>query len=261
MDEALVEHYGSGPGEDSRLHRSAHGRLELLRTKELVRRALAALGAPTARVLDVGGGTGVHAAWLARDGHEVHVVDVVPRHVQAAATLTGVTAEIGDARDLPVADGSVDAVLLLGPLYHLRRAPERARALSEARRVLRPGGVVVAAGISRYTSLLELGSEGRLTGAVESSVAGLIGSGDYDGHAGFVPAHFHTAEELEGELRAAGWAQVEVYGVEGPTWPALDAAGLGAFDTLVEAALRAARLVEQDPRVIDTSAHVLAIGR
>lgn len=171
------------------------------------------------------------------------------------------TAEVGDARDLPVVDGSVDAVLLLGPLYHLRQAPDRARALSEARRVLPRGGVVVAAGISRYTSLLELGSQGRLTEAMPPSVATVVATGESDGHAGFVPAHFHTAEKLEGELRAAGWAQVEVYGLEGPTWPALDAAGLGAFDTLVEAALRAARLVEQDPRVIDTSAHLLAIGR
>lgn len=71
------------------MYRSAHGRLELLRTRELARRALAGLGSPAARVLDVGGGTGVHAAWLARDGHEVHVVDVVPRHVEAAATLPG----------------------------------------------------------------------------------------------------------------------------------------------------------------------------
>ncbi|WP_211225456.1 methyltransferase domain-containing protein [Amycolatopsis nigrescens] len=51
------------------------GRLELLRTQEILRRHLP--GAPS-RVLDIGGGTGVHAAWLADDGHEVELFDVVP---------------------------------------------------------------------------------------------------------------------------------------------------------------------------------------
>ena len=73
-----------------------------------------------ARVLDVGGGAGVHAAWLADDGHSVHVIDPMPSHVEQANRLAGprrrITAEVGDARRLAVTDGTVDAVLLLGPL-------------------------------------------------------------------------------------------------------------------------------------------------
>jgi SAM-dependent methyltransferase len=57
---------------------------------------------------------------------------------------------VSDARDLDLGDASVDAVLLLGPLYHLRRRADRVRALSEARRVVRPGGPVFAAAISRW---------------------------------------------------------------------------------------------------------------
>jgi protein-L-isoaspartate O-methyltransferase len=91
----LEDHYGLDLVEDSRLTRSPHGRLEYLRTQELIRRWLPR---PAVSVLDVGGGTGVHAAWLAADGHTVHVVDPVPSHVEAAASLHGVTAEIGDAR-------------------------------------------------------------------------------------------------------------------------------------------------------------------
>ncbi len=58
-----------------------------------------------AKVLDVGGGTGVHAQWLAAEGYRVHLIDPAPRHVaKANADLgqLGVTAELGDARDFPL---------------------------------------------------------------------------------------------------------------------------------------------------------------
>ena len=105
---------------------------------------------------------------------------------------------------------------------------------------------------------MELGSDGRLSQDLEAPLGRVVDTGDYDGHAGFVPAHFHTAPELQEEVAAAGWEQVSVHGVEGPAWPALDAAGLDAFDTLVDAALRCARLVECDPNLIHASAHLLA---
>ncbi|SDI76241.1 Methyltransferase domain-containing protein [Actinokineospora alba] len=107
-----VDRHYSTNAETSRLARTPHGRLEFLRTQELLRRVLTT----RAKVLDVGGGTGVHAEWLARDGHSVHLIDVVAAHATAAATLPGVTAVVGDARGLPVADNSVDVVLMLGPL-------------------------------------------------------------------------------------------------------------------------------------------------
>lgn len=255
MDTEMI---GSNCFEDSRLTRSPHGRLEYRRTQELIRRWLTRSGA---RVLDIGGGTGIHAAWLAADGHAVHVVDLVPSHVEAAATHDDVSAEVGDARHLAAPDQSVDVALLLGPLYHLVEASDRARALAEAIRVLRPGGILVASGISRYLSLLEAGSDGRLTAQMQSSIETVVSTGRYDGHLGFVAAHFHTAEELRRELQAAGSQEVTVYGVEGPAWPALDTAGTLEFDPRVDAALRCARVVEQDPSLINASAHLLAIAR
>lgn len=247
----LSEHYALD-AEQHRLVRTPHGRLEFLRTQELLRRVLKG----PARVLDVGGGTGVHAEWIARDGHAVHLVDIVPEHVAAAALLPGVTAAVGDARELAAADGRFDAVLLLGPLYHLVEVADRARALAEARRVLRVGGVLAAAGISRYLSAIELGGNGGLGEDLVPSVAEVIASGRYDGHAGFTTTHWHTAEELRAEVLAAGFAEVAVYGIEGPAWPALDAAGATEFS----AALRCARLVETDPLMINSSAHLLAVA-
>src|SRR2546425_749697 len=66
-----------------------------------------------------------------------------------------IPAEVGDARVLRAGDGSVDAVLLLGPLYHLTDRAERLQALDEARRVVRQGGPVFVAAISRFASLLD----------------------------------------------------------------------------------------------------------
>ncbi|MEV6824387.1 class I SAM-dependent methyltransferase [Amycolatopsis sp. NPDC051102] len=253
----LAMHYGTGPDENDRLARTPHGRLEYLRTRALLRRFLPACG----RVLDVGGGTGVHAAWLAAEGHSVHLVDLVADHVVQAGARPGVTAEVGDARHLSAPDSAFDVVLLLGPLYHLVEVADRACALAEARRVLRPGGLLAAAGISRYLSLLETAAAGTLTAGRVASVRTVIETGAYDGHVGFVPTHWHTAAELRGEVASAGFADVDVYGVEGPGWPALDVAGLERFDGLVEGALRAAEIAERDPGLVDVSAHLLAVAR
>ena len=102
-------------GELTRLA-SGVGRLEYLRTWDIITRELPP--AP-ASILDVGGATGVYAGPLAAAGHRVHLVDPIPEQVAAAAELPGVTATVGDARDLDQADASVDAVLMFGPLYHL----------------------------------------------------------------------------------------------------------------------------------------------
>src|SRR5262247_763648 len=120
MDPDILTHYAMGVEED-RL--STWGRLERERTLDLLDRFLPP--AP-ATVLDVGGGPGVYAAHLARAGYEVHLVDPVPLHVEQARAASAAqpdapirSVEVGDARALAAGDRSVDAVLLLGPLYHL----------------------------------------------------------------------------------------------------------------------------------------------
>jgi ubiquinone/menaquinone biosynthesis C-methylase UbiE len=153
VSERLLEHYASFD-EPGRLDRGG-GLLEEARTRELLSRFLPA----GASVLDVGGGDGRYAEWLARRGHAVSLVDVVPRHVDLARGRAGdpplFEAELGDARTLRFADGSVDAAILFGPLYHLVERDDRLLALREARRVCRAGGVVCAAVISRLAPALD----------------------------------------------------------------------------------------------------------
>jgi ubiquinone/menaquinone biosynthesis C-methylase UbiE len=258
MDPEVRDFYLHEFDEDARLRSRAHGVLERVRTQELLERFLPD---PPARVLDVGGGTGIHAEWLAERGYDVHVIDPVEVHVDRAGRLAGVTASVGDARSLSQADGGEDAVLLLGPLYHLRERDERIRALGEARRVARPGAPVVGAGISRYATLMDIGSDGRLTERVEPFVRHLHETGEFRGGVvGFTSAYFHLPGELARELADAGLREVRVFGVEGPAGPTLRALGMADLDARLDAAVRAARMVERDPHLIAASGHLLAVG-
>jgi SAM-dependent methyltransferase len=252
----LRDFYTRNYVENQRLTKSAHGRLEFVRTQEILRRFLPPA---TAKVLDVGGATGIHSRWLAQDGYDVTLVDVVPAHVRDAALLPGVTAREGDARKLEEADGSVDAVVMLGPLYHLLERKGRLEAISEGLRVLRPGGLFAAAGVSRHAPLVDLAKQSRLSADVAVQVSSVLSTGRGNLPEDFMElAYFHTADGLAEELAAAGCTDVDVYGLEGPAWAAADLSD----DPEVEAgALLAARLVERDPAIRAASAHFLAVGR
>lgn len=254
----LQAYYAEHFSEDDRLHGSAHGRLELLRTRELLREHLPP--AP-ARVLDVGGATGVHARWLAADGYAVHVVDLVPEHIAVAAAIPGVTAAVGDARRLSEPDGHCDATLLLGPLYHLVDRAERVHALREAARVTAPGGSVAVAAISRHAALLDLGARNRLDDETEPVLREISATGRHDPRLGFTTAYFHRVDELGDEMREAGLHDVEVRGVEGPLASVIIALEPDAGATRLPAALRVARLLDREQALVAVSPHLLGLAR
>jgi SAM-dependent methyltransferase len=156
LDTRIDSWYSDNYDEIDRLSINAVGRLELERTKELLLRFLPS--AP-ARVLDVGGGPGVYASWLASLGYDVTLIDPVARHREEASVHGTFAVEDGDARALTAPDASADVVLMLGPLYHLVDPADRARALAEAGRVARPGGVVAAAFISRHAPIIDVSAK------------------------------------------------------------------------------------------------------
>jgi ubiquinone/menaquinone biosynthesis C-methylase UbiE len=109
------------------------------------------------RVLDCGGGPGHYAIELAGRGYEVILFDLSAgslRLAQEKAAQAGVAlagCEQGTATDLSrFPDDAFDAVLLMGPLYHLLEEEDRLQALVEARRALKPGGFLFTAFITRY---------------------------------------------------------------------------------------------------------------
>lgn len=115
-----------------------------------------------ATVADVGVGVGHYSELLASRGSHIHLVDVASRLLEAAQerlTKAGLGENIlsitnASATDLSfIPAASCDAVLMLGPFYNLSLEEERRKAASEARRILRKGGLLFAAGINRMTML------------------------------------------------------------------------------------------------------------
>jgi len=262
LDPAVRTYYERGDEADRLVGGFPAGPLELARTQELIVRHLA--GSPL-DVLDVGGGPGRYAAWLHGLGHRVHLVDPVELHLrQAGAIAPGVTVELGDARALTQADASVDVVLLLGPLYHLPERTDRLRALGEARRVLRPGGVLFAAAISRYAALFDtLVRLDRLHDPdVRATVEAGLRAGAFEGDRGglFTHAYFHHPDELGDELAEAGFTGTEVFNIEGPGFLVADIAERWADPARREVLLAAARLVEQEPSLMGASSHLMAVA-
>jgi ubiquinone/menaquinone biosynthesis C-methylase UbiE len=255
VTDPIVGYYTDAYDESARLQVSAEGRLERLRTEALLRRYLPP--APCV-VADVGGGTGVYARWLADLGYRVTVVDLTPSHVtQARHVHDAVGAVVGDARQLPIPTASQDATLLLGPLYHLPEPADRARAMTEAVRVTKPGGVVIAAAISRYAALLGLAIADRLDDATLRRVRAQIATGRHDPHVGFTTAYMHGVQELHDEFRAAGLTAVGVVGVEGPLWMA---AAVSVPELDLTQFVLAAEELDAHPDVAGVSAHLLAVG-
>ena len=267
LDPAIAAHYAHGV-ERERLRSWA--RLEAERTRVLLARYLPP---PPAVVLDVGGAEGAYGLPLARAGYAVHLLDPVESHVEAArsasvqqASTPLASAQIGDARALPFDDRTADAALLLGPLYHLPDPADRAKALAEARRVLRTGGRLLVAAISRFASTLDGLRHGHIYDPVfEAIVEGDLRDGvhrnpDVAGRPEwFTLAYFHTPEELLEEVRAAGFPDADVLAVEGVGAVVNDHEALD--DPAARAALlRAIERIEREPRLLGASPHLMAIA-
>jgi SAM-dependent methyltransferase len=264
-DEGLQSHYQLGL-EAGRLDRPL-GVVELERTKELVLRHLPR---PPARVADIGGGPGRYAVWLGSLGYDVDYCDVVPLHVEqaaAAALAEGVTidAAVGDARRLDLPDSSVDAALLLGPLYHMDVRTDRLRCLQEARRVLKPGGVAFVAAISRWSPRLH----GEVIKSLYRDHPNMRSETPRVEATGVLPPLFpgsflgycHRPDELRAEVEEAGLECLDLVSVEGIAFalPDLDARLQDERDRAV--VFDAARAIERVPELLGIGPHLLATAR
>lgn len=264
--EAIHYYYNQGR-EEARLFNGI-GLIEQFRTQELMSRHLPATG----KILDIGGGAGVYALWLAAQGYKVDLIDYIPLHIEQALAASANQADaplhsatVGDARDLKVTNHSYDAVLMLGPLYHLHEQSDRLQALREAHRVLKPDGFLFAAGISRYASFLD----GLVKQFVDPGFVELIREDLTTGHHSnpqrvqgyFTTAYFHHPDELKQEVQTAGFVCDTILAIEGPMWGDERIMPIWEDESRRQSLLEFIRLIESEPTLIGASPHVMAIAQ
>lgn len=244
------------------------GELERLRTQAIL---AGSLPPAPAVVFDVGGAAGVYAFPLAKQGYVVHLIDPVELHLEQArayAASSGVALGSimqGDARHLDVPSGTADVVLLLGPLYHLVEHSDRLTVLREAHRILKRQGVLFAAAISRFASLIDGLASGYFRDAeFRKIVAEDIASGQHCNPtnlpAYFTTAYFHRPEDLAAEVHAGGFGDVQIVAIEGPVWSA--ALFHEAWDDPRQrrSLMEFLSLIEREPSVQAASAHFIAVA-
>jgi ubiquinone/menaquinone biosynthesis C-methylase UbiE len=159
-------------------------------------------------------------------------------------------------------DSSVDAVLLHGPMYHLTEKPERLLALAEARRVLRPDGVLLAVAITSYASTVVGVVNGWVwEAAYMEMIREEISTGQHrcpDNWKLFTTSFFHHPDLLKSEIEEAGFRHEATLGIQGPGWMAPDLEVAWKDDARRQAILQVARLMEHEPV---HSPHMVAVAR
>ena len=270
----IYEFYNNG-AEIGRLERGL-GIVEFHRTKEILSRYID----KGEVVYDIGGGIGMYAAWLAKKGNEVHLIELAENAVEyAKANMMQdcrFVAETGNALQVNRSDESADVVLLMGPLYHLRDREERLQALREAFRVLKKGGLLVAAGISKFSSMtwaLSVYGEKKNENLVEflddpvffNMIKSEMTTGDHirpKEYPKFIAeAYFTTADEMKSVIAEAGFEVEKAIIVEGCIWFTPHFQEKWEDKASRERLLDLVRMTETEPEMMGMSPHFLVVAR
>ena len=241
------------------------GRPEFLLTCRFLDREIPA----DARVLDIGGGPGRYAIHLAGRGCDVTLVDLAEENVRLAremAAEAGVTirAVAGDALDAEsLVEGPFDAVLLMGPLYHLTRAEDRDRAMRAALNLIKPGGRFFAAFILTTADLIDIMKSTDRTplepDPANTALRAAIAAGHgWEGDA-FTRARFWDIAEIRPFLAAYPLDEVTLFAQEGILSPC-EGRIMGGTPEEIARWLDLAEALAMREEYLGWSEHILAKG-
>lgn len=260
----IAAYYDKDPQEE-------HRRLEEHQLEyDLTWRFLEAYLPSQGEILEIGAGTGRYTLGLVQRGYTVTAVDLSEENLKTCkAYLAQAGFEeraqfvLGDARYLKcVPEKEYDAVLMMGPLYHLVEESDRQMALKQAFTHLRPGGVIYSAFISRYGIWGDLLKNVPELIEEQEEVRSVLSRGrePEDWPRGGFRAYFATVSEIAPLHETLGFETLKVLGVE-PSISADDESYNKLEGLRRKLFLDVFYEISAESSIIGASRHLLYIGR
>ncbi len=219
-----IELFYNKASEETRLNKGM-GVFEFERVKCLIEQFITE---PALKIIDVGGGTGKYSEWLARKGHEVHLVEPVEKHLKLAQNRARkiknkYSVHQGESRNLKFQNNYADLIILHGPLYHLQNKEDRVLTIKEAKRVVKNKGIILGFAINYTASTLV----GLLNGLIHNKFffemcKEELTTGIHNPPENFpwllAEAYYHNPAELKEEFLDQELEYLNTYAVEGMAW-------------------------------------------
>ncbi|QAA34545.1 class I SAM-dependent methyltransferase [Clostridium manihotivorum] len=252
-----LEKYYNKFCEDKRLTRR-HGQVEYITSMKYIHDYLD--NNKAAKILDVGAGTGRYSVQLAEEGYDVTAIELVKHNLGVLKSKgSTVKAMQGTALDLSRFDeNTFDVTLVFGPMYHLYKFEDKVKALEEAKRVTKVGGIILVAYCMNEYSIITYGfKENNILKSIEN------GKVNENFHIIAEPEDLYDyvrIEDIDKINEAAAIERVKLVAADGPTnymRPILNAMDEDTFKVFIEYHLSTC----ERPDLLGASAHTLDILR
>ncbi len=258
-----IEIFYNKASEETRLDKGM-GVFEFERIKSLIDKHIPF---SASKIIDIGGGTGKYSEWLARKGHQVHLVEPVYKHIKLAQNRAyklknKFSVHLGEARKLEFPNNFADLIILHGPLYHLQKKKDRDLTICEAKRVLKHNGIILGFAINYTASTLV----GLLNGLIhkksffemckEELTFGIHNPPD-DFPWLLAEAYYHKPEQLKDEFVNQELIHLNTYAVEGMSWLDKDYFTNMMDDKKQKTLLELVQLTENDNYLLPFSPHMM----
>ncbi len=260
LDTAIEQYYSKGKEQERLNEHPLERDRTLMILKKMMPRAPAV-------VLDIGGAAGAYAFPLTSQGYEVHLIDPVPLHIEQALNFECISSiklascSIGDARHIEREDQCADVILLFGPLYHLTSQSDRLKVLKESHRLLKPGGILFAVGISRFATFMDSVYK-EVFGSKKEIIERELVTGIHHKIAEeFDFGYLHTSSELKNEIEQSGFQAISILAIEGPVWHKELMANLWENQNQWKSLLSTIEKIETEESIIGASAHIMAVAQ
>lgn len=262
-----IELFYNKASEETRLNKGM-GIFEFERVKSLIEKYTLN---SSSKIIDVGGGTGKYSEWLAKKGHQVHLVEPVTKHLKIAQDRASklknkFSVHLGVSQKLEFPDNYADLIILHGPLYHLQKKEDRSLAIQEARRVVKDNGIILAFAINYTASTLV----GLLNGLIhkktffemckEELTTGIHNPPD-DFPWLLAEAYYYKPTQLKDEFINQELIHLNTYAVEGLAWLDKDFFSNMLNDKRKKTLLELTQVTENDPHLLPFSPHMMIAAK